>query len=207
LFFHTHFPFQYVLFKTSFFSFLFVFFIIFSHSFSFSSMSCLKRQESEETLDISGPISDGAAADVAPEADFALVMRNWGERGITAKQLNVKKGDVIKVIERYPIGLWLGEMNGERGIFDSKCTVGCGEDGTPLAPINEADWVEEEAETPEERKARLERERQEKVQKLMKMMQDHDQAPEANNNNNNAPNSNAAPHKEIDSNEGESDSD
>jgi hypothetical protein len=25
------------------------------------------------------------------------VMRNWGERGITAKQLNVKKGDIIKV--------------------------------------------------------------------------------------------------------------
>ena len=71
----------------------------------------------------------------------------------------------------YPIGLWLGEVNGERGIFDSKCTVACSEAGEPLHPINEADWVEEEAETPEERKARLERERQEKVQKLMKMMQ------------------------------------
>jgi hypothetical protein len=27
------------------------------------------------------------------------VMRNWGERGITAKQLNVKRGDIIKVVE------------------------------------------------------------------------------------------------------------
>lgn len=57
------------------------------------------------------------------------MMKNWGERGITAKQLNVKKGDVIKVVERYPIGLWLGEMNGERGIFDSKCTVACNAEG------------------------------------------------------------------------------
>ncbi len=69
-------------------------------------------------------------------------MRNWGERGITAKQLNVKKGDIIKVIERYPIGLWLGELNGERGIFDSKCTVPCAADGKPNQPINEADWQE-----------------------------------------------------------------
>jgi hypothetical protein len=199
-------------------------------------MSCFKRVESEETLDISGPIHDGGAPPPGEgESDFALVMRNWGERGITAKQLNVKKGDVIKVpsfhlfvlsllfirslvffsfflfslsdlwssfrsfsslypiffllffpsllsstlfslllfssllfslsplfsyscslqvIERYPIGLWLGELNGERGIFDSKCTVACSADGTPLKPVNEADWVEVQAETPEERKVK-----------------------------------------------------
>ena len=69
-------------------------------------MSCLKRVESEETLDISGPIQEGGQQAQAEESGFALVMRNWGERGITAKQLNVKKGDIIKVIERYPIGLW-----------------------------------------------------------------------------------------------------
>ena len=64
-------------------------------------MSCLRRVESEETLDISGPIQDGPGGGPAEEeSGFALVMRNWGERGITAKQLNVKKGDVIKVIER-----------------------------------------------------------------------------------------------------------
>jgi hypothetical protein len=171
---------------------------------SLQAMSCFKRVESEETLDISGPIQEGGAAAAVEESGFALVMRNWGERGITAKQLNVKKGDVIKVIERYPIGLWLGEMRGDRGIFDSKCTVACKEDGTPLHPINEADWVEEEAETPEERKARLERERQEKVQKLMKMMQDHDKAAGPNSNNDKKPN--AAPPKKNDSTEGESDS-
>jgi hypothetical protein len=44
--------------------------------------------------------------------------------------------------QRYPIGLWLGEMNGERGIFDSKCTVPCASNGTPNSPINEADWQE-----------------------------------------------------------------
>ena len=97
----------------------------------------------------------------------------------------------------------LGELNGERGIFDSKCTVACKEDGTPLVPVNEADWVEEEAETPEERKARLERERQEKVQKLMKMMQDHDTGGGGNSNNAAAP---ARNEDNIDSNEGESDS-
>lgn len=126
-----------------------------------------------QTLDISGPIHDdgspGLGAVAEGQSEHVLVMRNWGERGITAKQLNVKKGDVIKVVERYPIGLWLGEINGERGIFDSKCTVPCSADGKPLVPINEADWQEEEAETPEERKSRLERERQEKVQKLMKV--------------------------------------
>ena len=61
-------------------------------------MSCLRRVESEETLDISGPIhDDNAGGPSVPTSDFALVMRNWGERGITAKQLNVKKGDIIKV--------------------------------------------------------------------------------------------------------------
>ncbi len=96
---------------------------------------------------------------------------------------------------------------GDRGIFDSKCTVACKEDGTPLQAINEADWVEEEAETPEERKARLERERQEKVAKLMKMMQDHDKAgAPGGNSNNDAKKANAAPPKN-DSTEGESDSD
>lgn len=167
-------------------------------------MSCFRRVESEETFDISGPIHEGAPPAEANQSDYALVMRNWGERGITAKQLNVKKGDVIKVVERYPIGLWLGELNGERGIFDSKCTVSCGADGVPLVPVNEADWVEVEAETPEERKARLERERQEKVLKLMKMMQDHEKAaaaPAANNNND------AKRPAKDDSNEGESDSD
>ena len=86
--------------------------------------------------------------------------------------------------------------------------MACKEDGTPLHPINEAEWVEEEAETPEERKTRLERERQEKVAKLMKMMQDHDKAgaPGANSNNDAAKKAGAAPPKN-DSTEGESDSD
>ncbi len=105
--------------KTKFlFFFFFFFFFFFKKTFSFHvkrcfvgggkkscliflcvvlKMSCFKRVESEETLDISGPIQDGGAAAAEEEGGFALVMRNWGERGITAKQLNVKKGDVIKV--------------------------------------------------------------------------------------------------------------
>ncbi len=111
-------------------------------------------------LEISGPILeeddferrrrhlDGAAV------THVLVFRKFGNIGITATQLNLRPGDVVEVLEKYPVGYWRGKHNGREGIFDADCSVPCTPDGTPLEPLPLAEMefreaVVEDAETSE----------------------------------------------------------
>lgn len=55
-----------------------------------------------------------------------------GNVGITATQLKLKPGDVVEVLERYPVGYWRGRYQGKEGIFDAECCVPCGPNGEPL---------------------------------------------------------------------------
>ena len=54
-----------------------------------------------------------------------LVIRKFGNIGITATQLNLEPGDVVEVLEKYPVGYWRGRHLHNEGIFDADCCVPC----------------------------------------------------------------------------------
>ncbi len=84
-----------------------------------------------------------------------LVIRKFGNIGITATQLNLRPGDVVEVLEKYPVGYWRGRHKGREGIFDAECCVPCNPDGEPLEasllldPGELKDMMVEDAETSE----------------------------------------------------------
>ena len=82
-----------------------------------------------------------------------LVIRKFGNIGITATQLNLEPGDVVEVLEKYPVGYWRGRHLNLEGIFDADCCVPCRPDGEPLEPIPPfiLEGLIEDAETSESR--------------------------------------------------------
>jgi hypothetical protein len=89
-------------------------------------------------LEISGPIMEIDDFERrrrhldAAMVSHVLVIRKFGNIGITATQLNLKPGDVVEVLEKYPVGYWRGRHRDREGIFDAECCVPCKPDGEPL---------------------------------------------------------------------------
>lgn len=89
-------------------------------------------------LEISGPIVEIDDFERrrrhldAAMVSHVLVIRKFGNIGITATQLSLRPGDVVEVLEKYPVGYWRGRHKGHEGIFDAECCVPCKPDGEPL---------------------------------------------------------------------------
>lgn len=64
-----------------------------------------------------------------------MVIRPFGKVGITATQLKLNPGDIVEVLEKYPVGYWRGRCLGKEGIFDTDCCVPCTASGEALKPL------------------------------------------------------------------------